>query len=163
LLYQPFDVEDMVEVAGVYGQVKWMNMVSTTILTIDHQTLVVPNGKIWSDVIKNLTAQKIRRVDMVFGISYADDILHTEKVLAEIVKENSKILNDPEPVIRLHSLGESSVDFVVRPWCETEDYWDVYWDVTREVKLRFDREAISIPFPQRDVHLYEEKRERNAG
>ena len=163
LLYQPFDVEDMVEVAGVHGLVKGMNMVSTTILTIDHQTLVVPNGKIWSDVIKNITAQKIRRVDMVFGISYADDILHTEKVLADIVKENSKILNDPEPVIRLHSLGESSVDFVVRPWCETEDYWDVYWDVTREVKLRFDREAISIPFPQRDVHLYEEKRERNAG
>jgi small conductance mechanosensitive channel len=158
LAYRPFDVGDMVEASGVFGKVNAMNLVSTTILTIDNQTLVVPNGKIWGDVIKNVTAQTMRRVDMVFGVSYTDDIPHTEKVLREIVDEHPKVLDDPEPVIKLHNLGESSVDFVVRPWVKTDDYWDVFWDVTREVKLRFDREGISIPFPQRDVHYYEERR-----
>jgi small conductance mechanosensitive channel len=95
---------------------------------------------------------------MVFGVSYTDDIPHTEQVLGAIVAEHPKVLDDPEPVIKLHTLGESSVDFIVRPWVKTEDYWDVYWDVTREVKMRFDREGISIPFPQRDVHFYEQKR-----
>jgi small conductance mechanosensitive channel len=158
LAYRPFDVGDMVEASGVFGKVNAMNLVSTTILTIDNQTLVVPNGKIWGDVIKNVTAQTMRRVDMVFGVSYTDDIPHTEKVLREIVDEHPKVLDDPEPVIKLHNLGESSVDFVVRPWVKTDDYWDVFWDVTREVNLRFDREGISIPFPQRDVHYYEERR-----
>jgi small conductance mechanosensitive channel len=157
LLYRPFDVGDLIEAAGVFGKVNAMNLVSTKILTIDNQTLVVPNGKIWGDVIKNVTAQTMRRVDMVFGISYTDDIPHTEKVLREIVDEHPKVLDDPEPVIKLHNLGDSSVDFIVRPWVKTDDYWDVFWDVTREVKLRFDREGISIPFPQRDVHYYEEK------
>jgi small conductance mechanosensitive channel len=158
LIYRPFDVDDMIEAAGVFGKVGEMNMVSTTILTIDNQTLVVPNGKIWGDVIKNVTAQHVRRVDMVFGVSYSDDIPHTETVLAAILSEHPKVLDDPAPMIKLHKLGESSVDFVVRPWVRTEDYWEVYWDVTREVKMRFDREGISIPFPQRDVHFYEERR-----
>jgi small conductance mechanosensitive channel len=157
LIYRPFDVGDMVEAAGVFGEVSAMSMVSTTVLTIDNQTLVVPNGKIWGDVIKNVTAQKVRRVDMVFGVSYTDDIPKTEKVLAAILDEHPKVLDNPESLIKLHTLGESSVDFVVRPWVKTDDYWDVYWDVTREVKMRFDKEGISIPFPQRDVHLYEEK------
>jgi small conductance mechanosensitive channel len=147
----------MIEAAGVTGKVDAMSMVSTTIMTIDNQTLVVPNGKIWGDVIKNVTAQRIRRVDMVFGVSYGDDIPKTESVLAAILKEHPKVLDDPEPVIRLHKLNDSSIDFVVRPWVLTNDYWEVYWDVTREVKLRFDREGISIPFPQRDVHFYDER------
>jgi small conductance mechanosensitive channel len=158
LIYRPFDVGDMIEAATVFGKVHAMNMVSTTILTIDNQTLVVPNGKIWGNVIKNVTHQQTRRVDMTFGISYGDDIPHTEKTLMEIVKAHDKVLDDPEPMVKLHTLGESSVDFIVRPWCKTDDYWDVYWDVTREVKMRFDREGIRIPFPQRDVHLFEEKR-----
>jgi small conductance mechanosensitive channel len=158
LIYRPFDVGDMIEAAGVTGKVSAMSMVSTTILTIDNQTLIIPNGKIWGDVIKNVTGQTKRRVDMVFGVSYTDDIPHTEQVLGAIVAEHPKVLDDPEPVIKLHTLGESSVDFIVRPWVKTEDYWDVYWDVTREVKMRFDREGISIPFPQRDVHFYEQKR-----
>jgi small conductance mechanosensitive channel len=130
-----------------------MSLVSTTILTFDNQTLVVPNNKIWGDVIRNVTAQKVRRVDLVFGIGYEADIPHAEQVLHAIVKEHPKVLEEPEPTIKLHNLGDSSVDFIVRPWAKTEDYWDVYWDVTREVKMRFDREGISIPFPQRDVHL----------
>jgi small conductance mechanosensitive channel len=158
LFYRPFDVDDLVEAGGVFGKVSRMTLVSTTFLTLDHQTLVVPNTKIWGDVIKNVTAQKVRRVDMTFGISYTDDIPHAEKVLESILKENSMVLDDPESMVRLHNLGDSSVDFVVRPWVKTDDYWDVYWAVTREVKMRFDREGISIPFPQRDVHIYEEKK-----
>jgi len=158
LIYRPYDVGDMIEAAGAFGKVSAMSMVSTTILTIDNQTLIIPNGKIWGDVIKNVTGQTMRRVDMVFGVSYTDDIPHTEKVLAAIVEEHPKVLDDPEPVIKLHTLGESSVDFIVRPWVKTDDYWDVYWDVTREVKMRFDKEGIRIPFPQRDVHFYEESR-----
>jgi small conductance mechanosensitive channel len=154
LLYRPFDVDDLVEVTGASGLVKKMNLVSTTIVTLDNQTLVVPNSKIWGDVIKNVTAQKVRRVDMVFGIAYDDDIELAERVLHEIVSAHDKILENPEPTIKLHTLGDSSVNFIVRPWTETDDYWDVYWDLTREVKMRFDREGISIPFPQRDVHVY---------
>jgi small conductance mechanosensitive channel len=157
LIYRPYDVGDAVEAGGVMGTVKAMNLVSTTITTWDNQKLVVPNGKIWGDVIRNITAEPNRRVDMTFGIAYADDIDHAERVLWDIVKSNALVLQDPEPVIRLHTLGESSVDFIVRPWARTSDYWTVYWDITRAVKKRFDQENISIPFPQRDVHLIREK------
>ncbi|MFC1776313.1 mechanosensitive ion channel family protein [Pseudomonadota bacterium] len=156
LIYRPFDVDDIVEVTGAFGTVKKMNLVSTTITTLDNQTLVVPNSKIWGDVIKNVTAQNIRRVDLEFGIGYDDDIDHAERILTEIVTAHGKVLKDPKPNVRLHTLGDSSVNFIVRPWTKTHDYWDVYWDIMREVKLRFDREGISIPFPQRDVHLYSE-------
>ena len=157
LIYRPFDVNDFVEVTGASGLVKKMNMVSTTITTFDNQTLVVPNSKIWGDVIKNVTAQKERRVDLEFGIGYDDDIELAERVLTEIVAAHEKVLEHPEPNIKLHTLGDSSVNFIVRPWTKTEDYWSVYWDLMREVKLRFDREGISIPYPQRDIHLYPEK------
>ena len=154
LLYRPFDVNDFVEVTGASGLVKKMNLVSTTITTFDNQTLVVPNSRIWGDVIKNVTAQKERRVDLEFGIGYDDDIEHAKRVLTEIVTTHKKVLKHPEPNIRLHTLGDSSVNFIVRPWTKTDDYWDVYWDIMHEVKIRFDREGISIPYPQRDVHLY---------
>ncbi len=156
LLYRPYDVGDLIETAGAMGKVENMTLVSTTILTVDHQTLVIPNSMIWGNVIKNVTAQTERRIDMVFGIGYADDIPHAERVLTEILKAHEQVLDVPEPVVKLHNLGESSVDFVVRPWVKTDDYWDVYWDITREVKIRFDAEKISIPFPQRDVHLFKE-------
>ena len=156
LIYRPYDVDDFVEVAGASGLVKKMSLVSTTITTFDNQTLVVPNSKIWGDVIKNVTAQKLRRVDLVFGIGYSDDIPLAERILSQVVEDHEKTLSKPEPLIKVHELGDSSVNFAVRPWVKTEDYWDVYWDLTREVKLRFDREGISIPFPQRDVHIYHE-------
>jgi len=155
LIYRPFDVDDFIEAAGVSGLVSQMSLVNTTILTFDNQTIIVPNGKIWGDVIKNVTAQSIRRIDLVFGISYTDDILKTEKVLAEIVNSHESVLKDPETNIRLHELGDSSVNFIVRPWVKTDDYWETYWAITRAVKMRFDEEGISIPFPQRDVHLYQ--------
>jgi small conductance mechanosensitive channel len=155
LIYRPYDVDDLIECAGgVYGQVSRMSLVSTTILTVDNQTLVVPNSKIWGDVIKNVTAQRVRRIDMTFGISYDSDIPHAESVLHDILMKHDKVLDEPESIIALHNLGDSSVDFVVRPWVETEDYWPVYWDVHRSVKMRFDEEGITIPFPQRDVHVH---------
>ena len=157
LIYRPYDVDDFVEVTGASGLVKKMNLVSTTITTFDNQTLVVPNSKIWGDVIKNVTAQKVRRVDLEFGIGYSDDIEHAERVMQDVVSSHEMVLKKPETMIKLHTLGDSSVNFVVRPWTKTENYWDVYWDITREIKMRFDREGISIPFPQRDVHVYKEE------
>jgi small conductance mechanosensitive channel len=159
LLFRPYDVGDVVEAGGIFGKVSHMSLVNTTILTFDNQTLVIPNSKIWGDVIKNVTAQEKRRVDMTFGIGYSDDIPKAEKVLTEIVTSHDKVLADPAPVVRLHTLNESSVDFIVRPWVNKDDYWDVYWDVTRAVKIRFDEEDISIPFPQRDIHLYRGEQE----
>jgi small conductance mechanosensitive channel len=157
LMYRPFDVGDVVDAAGVRGRVSSMSLVNTTFMTLDNQRLVVPNNMIWQSVITNVTAQRTRRVDLLFGISYGDDIEKAEKVLWDILKENEAVLDDPEPIVKVHELGESSVNFAVRPWVKTTDYWDTYWDLTREVKLRFDKEGISIPFPQRDVHLFEQK------
>lgn len=156
LIYRPFDVGDAVEAGGVLGKVDQMNLVSTMILTFDNQLMVVPNKQIWGGIIRNITHQETRRVDMTFGIGYSDDIPKAEKVLLDIVTSHDKVLKDPEPVVKLHTLGESSVDFVVRPWAKTDEYWDVYWDITREVKQRFDAEGITIPFPQRDVHIHQE-------
>lgn len=155
LIYRPYDVGDLINAAGVTGKVSHMSLVSTTIKTLDNQRLIIPNNKIWGDTINNITVEHQRRVDMTFGIGYSDDIEKAERVLNEILKAHPKTLKEPEPMVKLHTLGESSVDFVVRPWAKPEDYWDVYWDVTREVKMRFDQENISIPFPQRDVHIYQ--------
>ncbi|EGR2606710.1 MULTISPECIES: mechanosensitive ion channel family protein [Vibrio] len=154
LIYRPFDVGDFVYAGGVDGKVSHMSLVNTTIRTFDNQIIIVPNSKIWGDVIKNVTHERIRRVDMVFGIGYADDLLKAESVLSDIITAHPSVLRTPEPMIKVHTLNTSSVDFIVRPWVKTDDYWDVYWDVTKEVKLRFDREGISIPFPQQDVHLH---------
>jgi small conductance mechanosensitive channel len=156
LLYRPFDVGDILEAGGVFGRVNKMSLVNTTVLTLDNQTLVVPNNKIWRDTIKNITVQQIRRIDMVFGVSYSDDVPKTEEALKEIVESCDKVLADPEPIIRLHELGDSSVNFAVRPWAKTDDYWDVYWEIHRKVKMTFDAKGISIPFPQRDVHFFSE-------
>ena len=156
LIYRPFDVDDLVEAGGQFGKVAAMSLVSTTILSLDNQRLIVPNSAIWGGVIRNMTAEDIRRVDLVMGIGYADDIPKAEALLTEIVEKHPLILDNPEPVVKLQNLGDSSVDFVVRPWCKTDDYWDVHWDVTRAVKLTFDEQGVSIPFPQRDVHLFNE-------
>jgi small conductance mechanosensitive channel len=157
LIYRPFDVDDFVEVTGATGVVKKMNLVSTTIATFDNQILVVPNSKIWGDVIKNVTQQDLRRVDLEFGIGYQDDIPKAERILAEVAGEHEQVLDEPKTNIRVASLGDSSVNLILRPWVKTADYWNVYWDLTREVKLRFDREGITIPFPQRDVHVYKDE------
>ena len=156
LVYRPFDVGDVVEAGGVLGKVHGMSLVSTSILTFDNQKMIVPNNKIWGDVIKNITAETIRRVDLTFGISYGDDIAKAEAILREVVTGHTKVLADPEPMIKVHQLGDSSVQFIVRPWTNSADYWDVYWDLIRAVKLRFDREGITFPFPQREVRVVHE-------
>jgi small conductance mechanosensitive channel len=142
LIYRPYDVGDLV-------------IVSTTLMTLDNQKVVVPNNMIWGDKITNATGSDKRRVDMVFGIGYSDDIAKAQKILEEILVKHAAVLKDPEPVVKVHELADSSVNFVVRPWVETENYWDVYWDITRTVKERFDAEGVSIPFPQRDVHMHQ--------
>jgi small conductance mechanosensitive channel len=152
LIYRPFDVGDFVTAGGVTGKVSHMSLVNTTFKTIDNQVLVVPNNMIWSGVVTNVTAQRLRRVDLVFGVAYSDDVEKVEELLAEIVASHELVLDTPEPMIKLHELAESSVNFVVRPWVKTDDYWDVYWDLLRTVKMRFDAEGITIPFPQREIH-----------
>ncbi|SHO50379.1 mechanosensitive ion channel family protein [Desulfopila aestuarii] len=156
MLYRPFDVGNLVQVAGVMGVVRSMNLVTTTITTADNQIMVVPNNSIWGNIIINITGSELRRIDLVFGIGYSDNIAHAQKVLEELVRDHPLVLEQPEPVIKVHELAESSVNFICRPWAKTGDYWTVYWDLTRLVKERFDAEGISIPFPQRDIHFYQE-------
>lgn len=154
LVYRPFDVGDLIEVAGVSGVVEQMTLVSTSVLTLDNQKLLIPNNKIWNDVIRNVTAQERRRVDFMFGIGYGDDIDEASRVLREIAESTEHVDTEAEITIAVHELGESSVNLVVRVWTNTEHYWAVFWAINAEVKRRFDAEGISIPFPQRDVHLY---------
>ena len=153
LAYRPFDVGDSVTTCDVTGKVASMNLFSTTITTFDNEVMIIPNGSVWNGVITNITGSDKRRVDLVFGTSYADDHAKIVEVLTAVVVEHKLVLEDPEPVVKLHELADSSMNFVVRPWVATDDYWTVYWDITRAVKEAFDREGISIPFPQRDVHL----------
>jgi len=155
LVYRPYDVGDLVDIGGTFGTVEAMTIVSTTLRKLDNQKVIVPNNMIWGDIITNVTGTSKRRVDMVFGIGYSDDIAKAQKILEEILANHEAVLKDPEPVVRVHELGDSSVNFVVRPWVETENYWEVHWDITRSVKERFDAEGVSIPFPQRDVHLHQ--------
>lgn len=155
LMYRPYDIGDMISVSGVTGTVSSMNLVSTTIKTPDNQSEIVPNGQIWGGPITNITGTETRRVDMVFGIGYDDDIAKAQKALEEIVENNDKVLKNPAPVVRVHELADSSVNFVCRPWVNTGDYWTVYWEITRAVKERFDKEGIGIPYPQQDVHVYQ--------
>ena len=154
LLYRPFDIGDAVDVAGVSGKVEGMSLVSTLVRTFDNKAMLVPNNDVWSNIIVNATATDTRRVDLVFGIAYDDDTAKAQEVLERVVREHPKVLKEPAPTIRLHELADSSVNFICRPWVATDDYWDVYWDVTGRVKEEFDRNGISIPFPQRDVHVY---------
>lgn len=154
LMFRPFDVGDVVDAGGVSGKVETMNLVSTTIKTFDNKRMIIPNNKIWGDVITNSSSVRERRVDMEFGIGYDDDIEKAMAILNEIVTDHPRVLKNPSPTIQLSTLADSSVNFICRPWAKTADYWSVYWDVTKTVKLRFDAEGIGIPFPQRDVHLY---------
>lgn len=155
LLYRPYDLGDVVSVAGVTGTVESMSLVSTSIKTPDNQTVIIPNNSIWGGIITNITGNDTRRVDMTFGIGYEDDIARAQETMLDILKSHPLVLDSPEPVVKLHELADSSVNFVCRPWARTSDYWTVYWDITRAVKERFDAEGISIPYPQRDVHLYQ--------
>lgn len=155
LLYRPFDVGDAVDVGGISGTVDAVSLVNTTIRSWDNQLIIVPNKEVWGKVITNITGSTERRVDMVFGIGYTDDSDKAKAILERVVKEHELVLAEPPPNIRMHELADSSVNFIVRPWTKTANYWTVYWDLTERVKKAFDAEGISIPFPQQDVHLYQ--------
>jgi len=156
LIYRPFDVGDVINVAGSLGKVESMNLLSTQLRTPDNQLVIVPNNSVWGDVIVNVTGITQRRIDLVFGIGYSDNIDKAQSILEDIVSSNAMVLKEPAAIVKLHELADSSVNFICRPWVKPENYWDVYWDITREVKRRFDAEGVSIPFPQRDVHIYQE-------
>ena len=156
LVFKPFRAGDYIEAAGVAGTVKKIGIFTSSMNTPDNKGIIVPNGKIYGDNIINYSAMTTRRVDMTFGIGYDDDMLKAKTVLEQMVTEDERILEEPAPVVAVSSLGDSSVNFTVRPWVKKEDYFAVLWAFTENVKLRFDKEGISIPFPQMDVHFFKE-------
>jgi small conductance mechanosensitive channel len=153
IMFRPFRVGDVVEAAGVAGIVEEIQIFSTVLRTPDNKRVFVPNSAITGGNIVNVTANPTRRVDMTFGVAYGEDLARVRRTLERILAENPKVLRDPAPLIAVGALADSSVNFLVRPWARTADYWDVYFGVHESVKREFDREGISIPFPQRDVHL----------
>lgn len=155
LLYHPFDIGDAVEAGGVLGKVKEMSLVTTTILTFDNQEMVVPNTKIWGNTIRNITSQPYRRIDLTAHVGHDVDLDRAAEALHEIIDDDERILKDPPPTIRTHRITDYSVAFVVRPWARTEDYWPVYWDLTKAIKIRLDAEGIAVPYPKRDVFLHQ--------
>ncbi len=157
IVFHPFKVGEYIEAAGVKGTVEEIGVFVTRLLTPDNKVIYVPNSKLFGDVITNYSEREIRRVDMVFGISYTDDIDKAKKIISDVLGSHPKVLKDPEPMIVVSELADSSVNFAVRPWVKTEDYWTVFFEITETIKKRFDAEGISIPFPQTDVHLFQEQ------
>lgn len=154
IFFRPFKVGDFVTVGGESGSVSQIQLFTTELKTPDNKVIIIPNSQITSNVITNFSAQETRRVDLTFGIGYGDDLLKAKNILNDLVNSDERILKDPAPFIAVSELADSSVNFVVRAWTKTGDYWSVYFDMTEKVKLTFDKEGISIPFPQRDVHIY---------
>ncbi|WP_029408298.1 mechanosensitive ion channel family protein [Thiomicrorhabdus sp. Milos-T2] len=153
LVFKPFKSGDFIDAGGVMGVVENVQIFSTTMRTGDNKEVIVPNGGIYGGAITNFSARDTRRVDMVFGIGYDDDIRQAKSILEKLVAEDERILKDPAPVVALSELGDSSVNFIVRPWVNSGDYWNVLWDMNEKVKTEFDAAGISIPYPQMDVHL----------
>ncbi len=157
IIFRPFKVGDFIEGAGVAGTVEKIQIFTTQLKTPDNKTIIIPNAKLSGDNIVNFSVKGTRRVDFVFGIGYDDDIDKARKIITDVIENDARVLKDPPPIIAVMELADSSVNFVVRPWVKVPDYWDLWFDVTETVKKRFDAEGISIPFPQRDVHVYSHK------
>jgi len=160
LIFKPFREGDFVEAGGTSGSVIQINIFSSTFLTPDNKQVIVPNGAIYSGVITNYSATGTRRIDMVFGIGYEDDIEKAKGIIEEVIKSENRILNTPEYVIAVGELADSSVNIYVRPWVSSSNYWPVKFDFTEKIKLEFDKNGISIPYPQMDVHIDNEKEEQ---
>jgi small conductance mechanosensitive channel len=156
ILFSPFKVGDYVTAGGQSGTVESIDIFNTILKTPDNQTVIVPNSSITTDVITNVNAKPTRRIDLVVGIGYDDNIGEAKSVLQDLIKADSRILSDPAPTIAVSELADSSVNFVVRPWVKTADYWAVRFDLTEKIKLTFDEKSISFPYPQQDVHMYTE-------
>ncbi len=159
IIFRPFKPGDFVEAAGVSGVVESVQIFNTIIRTGDNREIIVPNSQIYGDTITNYSARSTRRIDLVIGISYDDDIKKAKALLNQILTENEHVLSEPAPAVAIAELGASSVDFNVRPWVDTSDYWSVRSELIETIKLRFDEENITFPFPQTDVHLYKENQE----
>lgn len=154
VLFKPYKVGDVIDAAGVIGSVQEVQIFTTILHTPDNRKIIVPNSQIMSGIITNITANDTRRVDLVVGCGYDDDIDKVYEILRDILAKDERILQDPAPSVDLNTLADSSVNFNVRPWVKKEDYWGVYNGVTEEVKRRFDEAGVSIPYPQQDVHMY---------
>lgn len=154
IVFKPFQVGHFVEAAGVMGTIESIGIFSTQIKTGDNKTIIIPNGNLYKDTIINYSAKPTRRVDMVFGIGYDDDIALAKSILVELLEADDRVLTDPAPIVNVAQLGASSIDFNVRPWVKSSDYWPVLWDMNEKVKQAFDAAGIGIPYPQMDVHLH---------
>ncbi|MFT6216342.1 MAG: small conductance mechanosensitive channel [Roseivirga sp.] len=157
LTLKPFNVGDYVEIDGTGGSVNGVSIMTTTLKTPDNRTIFLPNGKVAGANITNFTIEPTRRWDKVFGIGYGDDFDKAKSIIMKFIESDDRFLKDPAPFVRVGNLGDSSVDITVRAWVNTPDYWNVNWDMIENVKKEFDKQGISIPFPQRDVHLYNQK------
>jgi small conductance mechanosensitive channel len=154
IIFRPFKIGDYVEGGGVSGVVKAIHIFTTTLTTPDNKRVIVPNSKMMGDNITNYSAEGTRRVDLTASISYGDSIDKAKAVLMDLLVKDPRVLKDPAPFVGVSAMAESSIDFAVRPWVKVEDYWDVFFALNEAIKKRFDAEGLSIPFPQRDVHLY---------
>lgn len=157
VLTRPFKRGDFVDVAGTSGKVTEIKLFSTVLQSPDNKQLIIPNGQITADVIINYTTEAMRRIDLVIGVSYDDDIRQAKKILIETITAHELVLQEPKPVVMLKDLGASSVDFVVRPWVKTDDYWTVYGDLMEQIKINIEAGGCNFPYPQTDVHLHQVK------
>jgi len=154
MLFRPFKIGDFVEGGGTAGIVEEIHIFSTKLRTGDNKQVIVPNGQIMADTITNYSAKETRRIDLVIGVSYSDDLKKVREVLEDVLKEEARVLSDPAPTIGVLELADNSINFAVRPWVKTTDYWPTLFTLNETIKLRFDAEDISIPFPQRDIHIF---------
>ena len=156
-LTKPFRVGDYVDIAGMQGSIKAVGASITTLTTVDNKRVILPNSTIWGNPVINYTALKERMIDMRVGISYGDDMGKAITVAMTVLKSHKNVLKDPSPSVAVAELADSSINLLVRPWVKTSDYWKTRWELTQQIKEAFDKEGISIPFPQTDIHLYQEK------
>ncbi len=154
LMFKPFKVGDTIEAQGFTGTVGIIGIFNTTLKTFDNRTIIIPNSPLSSGPITNLTTEPTRRVDMAFSVSYKDDVSLAKQLINDLILNDERILKDPEPFVAVSELGSSSVNLTVRVWCETANYWNIYFDMQEKVKLEFDKSGITIPFPQTDLHVY---------
>jgi small conductance mechanosensitive channel len=155
LLFRPFRVGDVIDSSDSRGKVQEIGILTTILATPDNQKIILPNASVMSNKIINVNAFPKRRIDLVASIGYDDDISKAREVLRDVLASHPQVLQDPAPVVEVFEMADSSVNLVVRPWVETADYWPVYFDLTRSIKIELERNGLSIPFPQRDVHLYQ--------
>jgi len=157
IIFKPYRVGDYVVASGAEGNVVDIGIFTSTVVTLDNRTQIIPNAVATSGVIENYTKQGTRRLDLVAGVSYGDDVKKVKDILQDILDKEPRVLKDPAPTIGLMEMADSSINFAFRPWVKVEDYWDLFFELQEQIKLRFDEAGVTIPFPQRDVHLFEEK------